>query len=106
MERLITRRDFVQSTLLGAGAGLLHAQPPLAFAQTSTMPEVSTEWYGYGGVGDYARSHGNTPGVVNAAHKLRDGIYTAAPDDWIETGEVYDLLIVGAGMAGLGAAFE
>ncbi len=108
MGTLITRRDFVNSTLLGAGVGLLHAQAPWAFAQSaqSTMPEVPAEWYGYGGVGDYARSHGNTPAVVNAAHKLRDGNYPANPEGLIETEEVYDLVIVGAGFAGLGAAWE
>lgn len=107
MKQTITRRDFVQGTLLGAGAALLQAQAPIAYAyDRAGAGGVSAPWYGYGGVGDYARSHGNTPGVVNTAHNIRDGLYDSEPVDVIETGEVYDLLIVGAGMTGLGAAFE
>lgn len=106
----ITRRDFVNSTLMGSGAALLAMQAP-SFAQTQRVetitPGVDESWYGYGGVGDYAASHGNTPEVVNTAHNLRDGMYGADSDiEVIDLDETYDLIIVGAGMAGLGAAFE
>ena len=106
----ITRRDFVNSTLLGSGAALLTMQAP-SFAQTRRVETltrgVGDSWYGYGGVGDYAPSHGNTPEVVNTAHDLRDGMYGANSDiGIIDLEETYDLIIVGAGMAGLGAAYE
>jgi len=66
---------------------------------------VGPDWYGYGGVGDYRYSHGNTPEAVETAHRLRDG---ALPPgfDHLESTEDCDLVIVGAGMAGLGAALE
>ncbi|MBV8223227.1 MAG: NAD(P)/FAD-dependent oxidoreductase, partial [Candidatus Eremiobacteraeota bacterium] len=63
----ITRRDFVNGVLIGAGASLLRAPAP-ARAQ-----ELTSSWTGYGGVGDYANSNGNTADVVNAAHGIRDG---------------------------------
>src|SRR5215204_5059681 len=52
----ITRRDFLNSTLLASGAALLGSRaPPVRQAPNATSPA----WEGPGGVGDYARSHGN-----------------------------------------------
>src|SRR5690242_6428391 len=70
----ITRRDFVGGTLVGAGSALLGMGSPAAMrtaqAQTvaSRMTGLGPEWTGPGGIGDYARSNGNTHEVVNAAH--------------------------------------
>jgi spermidine dehydrogenase len=94
----ITRRDFVGATLLGTGGILLGAAAP--------AQGLRSQWNGYAGIGDYARSNGNVASVVNAAHDVRDGIYeskiaSAAPVD-----EPYDLIIVGGGFAGLIAAYE
>ena len=105
----ITRRDFVNSTLAGAGATLLTAPAPLARAglrRPAPPPALPEGWYGFGGVGDYASSHGNTPETVAQAHAIHQGAYDQAGADWIDTGEFYDLVVVGAGMAGLGAAYE
>ena len=95
----ITRRDFLNGALLGLGSALLSCKPPRLTTRTSLGPD----WYGYGGVGDYAASHGNTPEVVETAHRLRDGGFAL---DRVEGTEAYDLVIVGAGIAGLGAALE
>ena len=65
----ITRRDFLNGVLAGSGATLLNS----GAGATSPLAQVGPDWYGYGGVGDYAPSHGNTPEVVNTAHRLRDG---------------------------------
>ena len=96
----ITRRDFLGATLIGSGAMLLGAPPP------GRAQGLTSQWNGYAGIGDYARSNGNVASVVNAAHGVRDGIYepriaSAAPVD-----EPYDLIIVGGGFAGLIAAYE
>jgi spermidine dehydrogenase len=105
----ITRRDFVNGVLAGSGAALLSRAPPLAAAGALPAHPFAAPgpgWYGYGGVGDYAESHGNTPEVVARAHEIRDGRYTPLPRDVHDTGEVYDAVIVGGGIAGLGAALE
>src|SRR5574341_559660 len=104
----ITRRDFLNGALLGVGGALLACRP----RQKSTPGEgagaswsLTPDWYGYGGVGDYRFSHGNTLEVVETAHRLRDGGFPSGFDR-VEDIEDYDLLIVGAGFAGLGAALE
>jgi spermidine dehydrogenase len=96
----ITRRDFIGSTLIGSGAVLLSAAAP-SFAQSLT-----SQWNGYAGIGDYARSNGNIASVVNAAHGVRDGIYEARIATAPEVDELYDLIIVGGGFSGLIAAYE
>jgi len=96
----ITRRDFVNGALVGAGASLLGAPPP-ARAQG-----LGSSWTGYAGVGDYAISNGNTAPVVNAAHGIRDGRYEDALAGAAIVDDLYDLVVVGGGFAGLAAAYE
>jgi spermidine dehydrogenase len=98
----ITRRDFLESTLLGAGAMLLSAGAPLYRSPALTNPG----WEGYGGIGDYARSHGNMWATLTTAHALRDGKFRGdtVRSQALDTGEHYDLIVVGGGISGLGAA--
>ena len=65
----ITRRDFLNGVLMGAGSALLGAPMPL-LAQRSMPTSLGASWYGYGGIGDYASSHGNTPEVVTQSEPL------------------------------------
>jgi spermidine dehydrogenase len=88
------RRDFLNMSLLGAGAALLKMPAPAFAADTFT---------GFSGVGDYARSNGDPWPIVEAGHKMRDGAYAHATAT--DTGENFDLIIVGAGMSGLGSAY-
>jgi spermidine dehydrogenase len=104
----ITRKDFLNTALIGAGAALLGAPSPAAamaqrLASSGSAPPFDA-WTGPGGVGDYSTSNGNTKAVMDAAHRIRDGAYakTSAP---VDTGEVYDLIIVGGGITGLTAAY-
>ncbi len=108
----ITRRDFVGGTLVGAGAALLEMASPAAIktaaAQTvpSPMTGLGPDWTGPGGIGDYARSNGNTHEVVNAAHGgIRNEQFDKALRSAIDTGESPDLIIVGCGMSGLSACW-
>lgn len=98
----ITRRDFIGATLIGSGALLLGKAAP-ASAQA---PSLTSEWNGYAGVGDYARSNGNIASVVNAAHGVRDGSYETRIASAPLVDEPYDLVIVGGGFAGIIAAYE
>src|SRR5215208_3509450 len=107
MDASITRRDFLNATLLGAGAMLLGAAAPAdAMRWQGTTRGVNSapdKWTGPGGVGDYANSNGNTKPVVDAAHGLRDGAYARMPVR--DTGETFDLVVVGGGITGLAAAY-
>src|SRR5690348_10398271 len=108
MDQRITRKDFLNTTLLGMGAALLKAPAPSAVIDAvSSAAEAAPpdQWTGFAGVGDYARANGNTFPVLTAAHKIRDGAYTKLPSTTVDTGEVYDLAIVGGGISGLTAAY-
>ena len=102
----ITRRDFLNSTLLASGALLLNPASPaqLLAQQGSGNASTTDDWTGYGGVGDYANSNGNTSAVLEAGHRIRDGEFESLPANTIETGETYDCLVVGGGISGLAAA--
>lgn len=104
----INRRDFLNGALIGAGGVLLGCKPARDVARRDG-PEAgwsaAPDWYGYGGVGDYRFSHGNTPEAVETAHRLRDGGYSLGFER-VERVESHDLVIVGGGVAGLGAGLE
>jgi len=94
----ITRRDFLGSALLASGALLLESTTP------AELLAAGDEFTGYGGVGEYSTSNGNTLAVLQAGHTIRDGVYDPLPKDIIDTGETYDCVIVGGGISGLAAA--
>ncbi len=96
MDAPITRRDFLGSTLLASGGFLLEGLTP------AQLLAAHDEWTGYGGVGDYAASNGNTLEVLTAGHKMRDGAFKSA--EAVDTGEIYDCVIVGGGISGIAAA--
>jgi len=94
----ITRRDFLGSTLLASGAALLSGSTPME------MLPAGEDWTGYGGVGEYSSSNGNTLEVLQAGHKMRDRAYDPAAVDAIDTRELHDCVVVGGGISGLAAA--
>ena len=96
MGRDINRRDFVQGSLVGIGAGIgaLAAGPLFA----ADMPPLTPSSYPPAKTG----MRGAHPGSFENAHALRDGVLKE--DAVADTGEVYDLVIVGAGLSGLSAA--
>src|SRR5271170_5864789 len=114
MDREITRRDFLGSTLLASGAALLEGLSPAqllaakhqAASQATVQIPGAThdDWTGFGGVGEYRNSNGNTLEVLQAGHKMRDGAYSPLPADTVDTGELFDCVIVGGGISGLAAA--
>ena len=94
----ITRRDFLGSALLASGALLMDGLSP------AQLRAAQDDWTGFGGVGEYSRSNGNTREVLLAGHQMRDGAYDPLPQDSIDTKEIYDCVIVGGGISGLAAA--
>ncbi len=95
----ITRRDFLNGTLLASGAVLLNQLTPAQLLAQSS----DNDFTGYGGVGDYANSNGNTEAILKAGHGIRDGLYDALKEV-TDTRETYDCVIVGGGISGLAAA--
>lgn len=59
----------MNSTLLAAGGALLGPLTP----QQLLAAVDENDWTGYGEVGDYANSNGNTLEVMTAGHQLRSG---------------------------------
>ena len=97
MDTGITRRDYLNSTLLASGGLLLSGACPMELLAES-------DWNGYGGVGEYSNSNGNTYEVMTEAHKIRDRVFEPLPADVPDTGEQYDCVVVGGGISGLAAA--
>ena len=98
MEANITRRDFLGSALLASGSALLGGIAP------AELLAQNDDFTGYGGVGDYRTANGNTLDVLQAGHAIRDRVYDPLPKDIIDTGELYDCVIIGGGISGLAAA--
>jgi spermidine dehydrogenase len=98
MDERISRRDFLNSTLIASGGLLMSAVTPLQ------LLGEADDWTGYGGVGDYSKSNGNTLEVLAAGHRIRDGEFERLPNEIVDTGEVFDCVVVGGGISGLAAA--
>lgn len=90
----------MNATLLGSGGALLSGLTPYQL-----MAQMGKDnWTGYGGVGDYAESHGNTFEVMTAGHQIRDHVFADPPHQAEDTGEVFDFVVVGGGLSGLATA--
>lgn len=73
----ITRRDFLDATLLGSGAALLAGAAPRTLLARGADARA---FDGYGGIGDYAQANGNTFDVLSEGHKIRDRVYDRVPE--------------------------
>jgi len=102
MGRPITRRDFIDG--IAVSAGLAASSRVLAAVDpegAGTAPQDRRDYYPPSLTG----MRGSHPGSFEAAHPLRDGTYPKSGAKPIETGEDYDLIVVGAGVSGLAAAY-
>jgi spermidine dehydrogenase len=102
MDRPITRRDFLNGIAVGLGASL---SPALARAAAGLPADPVGRPAAQDAPGYYPPTltgmRGSPAGSFEAAHELRDG------QNWpqaTDTGEEYDLIVVGAGISGLAAA--
>jgi spermidine dehydrogenase len=105
--REITRRDFLNGVAVGAGASVLGAgfsTEHLLAAAILDEPaaEKIEEYYPPAKMG----LRGDNDGSYTYAHKLRDGESPNAVGEPVDTGESYDLIVVGAGISGLAAAYR
>ena len=99
MDRGITRRDFLNGVALTVGAAIL---PSDLFSAADIPPgaEKSLSYYPPALTG----LRGSHPGSFEVAHSLRDGTFWEQAGKPVDTGEKYDLVIVGGGISGLSAA--
>jgi spermidine dehydrogenase len=93
----ITRRDFLNGTLLASGAALISAACPFQLMAVE-------DWNGDSGIGDYADANGNTHQVMADGHVIRDHSFDRGKPTIEDTGEIFDCVIVGGGISGLAAA--
>ena len=95
MYRKITRRDFINGIAVTAGAAMM---PWHLFAGNSD--QNSANYYPPALTG----MRGSHPGSFETAHSLRDGTFWDSAGKPEDTGETYDLIVVGGGISGLAAA--
>lgn len=97
MQRAISRRDFLNGVALGGASALLLPRWLLALERGEAAP-----------TGPYPPAltglRGSHEGSYEVAHALKDGSFWKTAGEPLDTGERYDLVVVGAGLSGLSAA--
>jgi len=100
MHREITRRDFMNGAAMAIGASWL---PHCSIGDLPGGQEPQNEAGYYPPTKTGLR--GSRPGSFEVAHSLRDGTFWENAGEPIDTGESHDLVVVGAGISGLSAAY-
>ena len=93
MDCPIKRRDFLNGLAVAVGAPLIGTNYAAAQTSSSSYPPALTGMRGL------------YPGSFTTAHALRDHTFWNHADKPSDTGERYDLVIVGGGISGLTAAY-
>jgi spermidine dehydrogenase len=97
MKRNITRRDFLNGVAVTAGAALM----PWQVRGASGDSEKPPDYYPPALTG----LRGSHAGSFDVGHSLRDRTFWDAAGTPQDTGENYDLIVVGGGISGLSAAY-
>ena len=95
----VTRRDFMNGVALTAGAALI-PQEMWAAAAADLEGQDARGYYPPAKTG----LRGDHPGAFEAMHRVRDGAFWEDAPKPTDTGESYDLVVVGGGISGLAAA--
>ncbi len=98
--RKITRRDFLNGVALTVGAKAFPTGLAAFEVSSPDNPQNSADYYPPALTG----LRGSHPGAFETAHSLRDGTFWDHAGKPTDTGEVYDLVVVGGGISGLSAA--
>jgi len=102
LDRPIHRRDFVNGVAIAVGAiGAARDSVGTASAQSGERWPQDRPGYNPPLLTGLRGSH---PGSFESAHALRDGDFWNNRQNIKDTGERYDLVVVGAGISGLSAA--
>jgi spermidine dehydrogenase len=97
-DRDIGRRDFLNGIALAVGAAV---GPQLAAGfETEHIAETSLDYYPPVLTG----MRGSHEGSFEVAHQVRDGTFWSQAGEPLDTGEKFDLVVVGGGISGLSAA--
>jgi spermidine dehydrogenase len=95
----LARRDFLNGVALTVGGALLSPLESLGLSLADVQAGAATYPPGLTGL------RGSHDGSFEVAHALRDGTFRATAGEPTDTGERYDLVVVGAGISGLAAAW-
>jgi spermidine dehydrogenase len=104
MDRAIDRRDFLNGVAIGAAglsAAMLGGCAHMGSATDAAMGTRAGEDYPPTRTG----LRGSHAGAFENAHSVRDGTFFRTADMPRDTDGVYDLVVVGAGISGLSAAY-
>jgi spermidine dehydrogenase len=106
MDRTITRRDFLNGVAIGVGGALAGGQlsgiPGLdALLAANGLAQDAPAYYPPALTG----MRGSHDGSFEVSHALRDGRFWTTAGQPANTGETYDLVVVGGGISGLAAAY-
>jgi spermidine dehydrogenase len=96
MHRKITRRDFLDGAAMAIGGVALGLRVPAAYGRSDALPAYPPGLTGL---------RGDQERVFEFAHKLRDGRSWETLGTIEEDPESYELVVVGAGISGLAAAY-
>src|SRR4030095_2259160 len=99
MDQRITRRDFLDTALVGSAALLMRGLAP-----AHELDPAAAAFDGYRGGGDYADGNGDTGAVIQEGHRLRDRRLTHVRVHSVTPDEHVDYVIVGGGISGLSVA--
>jgi len=102
MDRPITRRDFLNGVAVGVGGAV--AGSWLAGCGGAETRPSGQDAAGYN-PSSVTGMRGDHAGSFETGHQVRDGTFWQEAGSVSNTGEVYDLVVVGAGISGLAAAY-
>src|SRR5215469_9236103 len=93
MHRRITRRDFLNGIAVSIGAVGSAGLPDLAAGFQGSLQSRGDSEKNY--TPALTGMRGTAPGSFDVAHSLRDGTFWENAENATDTGETYDLVVVG-----------